>query len=192
MYSRERSCSRQILDRGSTGSQTGYRRLQVWLTFCLVLAGCGYRLQGRISPLGEGQTLAVPVFQNESSEFRIEQRLTEAVRRELIRGTRYRVVPDAGGDVVLTGTVLDVTTAPTVFTDQGRAIVYTMAVVLAARMVSRADGAVLFEGDRLTFRQSFEVSNDSAEFVPEDAAAIDRLAREFASSLTASLVQATP
>lgn len=153
----------------------------------LCLCGCGYRLQGSAGSAGSGRTLAVPVFLNDSSTFRVEQRLTEAVRRELIRSTRFRVVPGESGDVVLTGRVLQVTTAPTVFTDQGRAIVYTVAVVLNVRLTDSADGAVLFQDDRLSFRESFEVSNDSVEFVPEDSAAMERLAGQFASWFASSL-----
>lgn len=156
----------------------------------LVLSGCGYRLGGAGLSAGEGRTLAVPVFRNETAEFRVEQRLTEAVRRELIRQTRYRVVPDPAGDVVLAGSVLQITTAPTIFTPDGRAIVYSVAVVLTVRLTDSADGAVLLD-DRLTFRENFEVSNDSAGFVPEDAAAIERLARRFASSLAISMARVT-
>jgi outer membrane lipopolysaccharide assembly protein LptE/RlpB len=160
----------------------------------LLLPACGYRLQGSGGALdsGEGRTLSVPNFRNESSEFRIEQRLTEAVRGELIRGTRYRVVPTEGGDLTLTGSVAGITTAPTVFTDQGRAIVYTVAVRLNVRVTDRSDGDVLFEGTDMTFRETFEVSNDSAGFVPEDAAAIERLAKQFSGSLLASLSRVLP
>jgi outer membrane lipopolysaccharide assembly protein LptE/RlpB len=158
----------------------------------LAVSACGYRLHGGGSALGEGQVLGVPMFGNQTSEFRIEQRLTEAVRRELIRGTRYRVVPEGAGDVVLTGRVLGVTTAPTVFTDQGRAIVYTVAVRMNVRVTDGEDGALIYEDDDVTFREIFEVSNESASFVPEDGAALERLARQFSGSLVASLTRVLP
>lgn len=157
------------------------------LSILLTVAGCGYRLAGAGSLAGEGQTLAVPVFRNDSSLFRVEQTLTEAVRRELVSTTRYRVVPDEAGDLLLTGRVLDIRVAPTVFTDQGRAIVYTVAVAVSVRLVDTSDGSVLIDEDRLSFREPFEVSNDSVQFVPEDAAAMERLARQLASYLTTSM-----
>jgi len=178
-------------DRAGTGPRARVVRVFLYAGLVLLLAGCGYRLAGGGSS-GSGRTLAVPVFRNESSEFRIEQRLTEAVRRELIGQTRFRVVPEGPGDLVLDGRVLGVTTAPTIFTEGGRAIVYSVAVDVGIRLTDASDGSVLFENPRLTFRESFEVSNDSVEFVPEDAAAIERLARQFASSLTASLSRVNP
>ena len=151
------------------------------------LAGCGYRLAGDRIDSGEGQTLAVPVFRSLTTDFRIEQQLTESVRRELIRRTRYRVTPSRDGDVVLTGEVLRMTSIPIIFTDQGRGTAYTVAVDVSVRVIDTSDGSVLFQNDRWTFSEVFELSNNSEEFVPEDSAAIDRLAGQFASSLVASL-----
>ena len=162
------------------------------LSVALSLAGCGYRLAGRGTQAGEGQTLAVPTFRNTTTEFKIEQRLTEAVRRELIQRTRYRVTSADAGDVVLTGEVLNVRSIPIILTDRGRSTAYTIEVELAVRMVEGRDNRVLFANDRWTFREVFELSNDSEEFLPEDTAAVERLARRFARSLVASLVQAQP
>lgn len=156
------------------------------------LAGCGYRLAGSGIDLGAGQTLAVPVFVNRTTDYKIEQRLTEAVRRELIQRTRYEVLPDSAGDVVLSGEVLRVTQTPIIFTSQGRGTAYTVAVEVHVTMTDSRDGSVLFEGRNWVFREVFELSNDSETFVPEDAAAMERLAARFASSLVASLFHTRP
>ena len=156
------------------------------------IAGCGYRLAGERVDSGAGRTLVVPVFRSLTTDFRIEQQLTDAVRRELIRRTRYRVTPAGDGDVIVAGEVLDVTSIPIIFTDQGRGTAYTVAVALSVRVTDTADGSILFQNDRWTFSEVFELSNNSVEFVPEDSAAIDRLAGQFASSLVASLNYANP
>ncbi len=162
------------------------------LFLMLVLAGCGYRLAGGDVDLGTGQTLAVPVFGNRTTDYKVEQRLTEAVRRELIQRTRYEVLPDSAGDVILSGEVLSVTQTPIIFTNQGRGTAYTVAVEVNVRMTDSTDGSVLFEGQNWVFREVFELSNDSETFVSEDAAAMERLADRFASSLVASLFHTRP
>jgi outer membrane lipopolysaccharide assembly protein LptE/RlpB len=172
---------------------TGKFRTRVMLLSLIVsTAGCGYRLAGDRIDSGEGRTLAVPVFRSLTTDFKIEQQLTDAVRRELIRRTRYRVTPAGGGDVILTGEVLAVTSIPILFTDQGRGTAYTVAVAVSVRVTDTVDGRILFQNDRWTFSEVFEVSNNSVEFVPEDSAAIDRLAGQFASSLVASLNYLNP
>ena len=162
------------------------------LSLIVSAAGCGYRLAGDRIDSGEGRTLAVPVFRSLTTDFKIEQQLTDAVRRELIRRTRYRVTPARDGDVILAGEVLAVTSIPIIFTDQGRGTAYTVAVDVGVRVTDTADGRILFQNDRWTFSEVFELSNNSVEFVPEDSAAIDRLAGQFASSLVASLNYVNP
>ena len=53
-------------------------------------------------------------------------------------------------------------------------------------------GAVMFQNERWTFRDVFELAQNSGEFVPEDTVALERLARRFASSLIASVLHAKP
>jgi len=56
------------------------------------------------------------------------------------------------------------------------------------RLTDTKTGKVVFQNDSWAFREIFELSQTSAEFVPEDPAALDRLSRRFASSLVASLM----
>ena len=152
----------------------------------LALPGCGYRLANKKLNNGSGQTIAVPTFANRTTTYRIEQRITEAVRRELIRRTRFKVVTDESADVVVAGEVLSYIAVPVLFNQQGRGSAYSILVDLNVRMTDSKTGAVLYQNDRWTFRDVFEVAQNSGEFVPEDTRALDRLARRFASSLVAS------
>ena len=158
----------------------------------VLLSGCGYRLANRNLGGGQGQTIAVPTFTNKTTTYRIEQRLAEAVRLELQRRTRFRVVPEDQGDVVMTGEVLSYTAVPVIFNQQqqGRGSAYSMLVDLSIRLTDAKTGKVLFQNDRWTFREVFELAQNSAEFVPEDTAAQERLARRFAASLVATVMHA--
>jgi outer membrane lipopolysaccharide assembly protein LptE/RlpB len=156
--------------------------------FITALSGCGYRLASKNLGGGEGRTIAVPTFANQTTTYRIEQRLTEAVRQELIRRTRFKVVPDNTGDLVLVGQVLSYGAVPVIFNQQGRGSVYAMLVGMNVRLTDTKTGKVVFQNDSWAFREIFELSQTSAEFVPEDPAALDRLSRRFASSLVASLM----
>jgi len=156
----------------------------------LLLPSCGYRLANKKLNNGQGRTIAVPTFTNRTTTYRIEQRLTDAVRRELIRRTRFHVSPQATGDVVMAGEVLSYTAVPIIFNEQGRGSSYSILVDLYIRLTDAKTGAVLFQNDRWTFREVFELAQNSGDFVPEDSAALERLARRFASSLVASVLRA--
>jgi outer membrane lipopolysaccharide assembly protein LptE/RlpB len=155
---------------------------------CLILSGCGYRLASKNFNGGKGQTIAVPAFTNQTTTYRIEQRLAEAVRRELIRRTNYTVVTGDTGDAVMSGEVLGYSAVPVIFDPQGRGKAYSLLVDLKVRIVETKGGKVLFQNDRFTFRDVFELSQNSGEFVPEDSAALDRLSQRFASSLVAAII----
>jgi hypothetical protein len=157
-----------------------------------VTSGCAYRLAGKRFNGGEGKTIAVPTFINRTTTYRIEQRITDAVRQELIRRTRYRVVPQESGDVVLAGEVLGFVAVPIIFNQQGRGSSYSIIVDMSVRLTDSTTGSVLFQNDRWTFREVFELAQNSSEFVPEDTAAVDRLARRFASSFVATVLSARP
>jgi outer membrane lipopolysaccharide assembly protein LptE/RlpB len=167
------------------------RRIIIFL--CLILpTSCGYRLAGKKLEGGAGRTIAVPTFANRTTTYRIEQRLTEAVRRELIRRTKFTVTPEESGDVLVAAEVLSFTAVPIIFNEQGRGSSYSILVDVNIKMTDTQTGSVLFQSDRWTFREVFELAQNSSEFVPEDAAAIERLARRFASSFVASVMRAGP
>ena len=163
-----------------------------FVTLLLVVSACGYRLAGKRFNNGDGRTLAIPTFTNRTTTYRIEQRLTEALRKEFIRRTRYKVLPEESGDVVLAGEVLSFVAVPIIFNEQGRGSSYSILADLSVRLTDSKTGGVLFQNDRWTFREVFELSQNSADFVPEDTAAVERLARRFASSLVASILSARP
>jgi len=164
-----------------------------WLILLLffTLSGCGYRLAARKGGTGEGRTIAVPTFANRTNGYRIEQRLSEAVRKELVRKTRYHVTSESAGDVVMAAEVLGYGGTPTVFS-AGRASQYAISVQLRVLVTDTSTGKVLFRNDNWDFRDSFQLSPTADDFVPEDPAAVERLAERFASSLVASLLHQQP
>jgi sensor domain CHASE-containing protein len=158
----------------------------IWLN--LLLTGCGYRLAGAKMDNGRGQTLAIPTFANGTTIYRLEQRLSEAVRREFVRRTRFEVITQPEGDVVVDGEVIGFSAVPIIFNQQGRGSAYSILVDLKVTLTDTRTGAVVFQNDRWTFRDVFELAQNSAEYISEDTAAMDRLARRFASSLVASMM----
>jgi hypothetical protein len=168
------------------------RELIVSILLASCVAGCGYRVAARKGDAGQRQTIAVPTFTNSTLTYRIEQRLTEAVRKELARTTHYTVTSESTGDLVLQGEVLGYNTSPTVFDPSGRAAQYALGLNMKVSITETATGKVLFENANMPFRETFQLSRNPGDFVPEDPAAVDRLASRFASAVVASLVHRQP
>jgi len=162
------------------------------LMILAVFAGCGYRLAARKGDVGGGQTISVPTFANSTVSYRIEQRMSEAVRKELARTTHYKVTSGSTGDVVVRGEVVSYGTNPTVFDDAGRASQYAVSVAMKVLVTETSTGKVLLQNDSMPFRDSFQLSQNPSDFVLEDPAALDRLAERFASVIVAAIVHRQP
>ena len=73
-----------------------------WLLFHL---GCGYQLAGRLSLPPHIKTVAVPIFQNKTSEPDIEKVITEAVIERIQSLGQLRITTVDRADAILYGTV---------------------------------------------------------------------------------------
>src|SRR5262249_28715162 len=169
-------------------------RLSFAVTFATILGltGCGYRLAGAKTASGSGRTIAVPTFVNRTTAYRVEQRVSDSVRREFVRSTRYKLVSGDSGDVIVSGEVVDYVASPILFNERGRASAYNISIGFKVSVTDAKSGDILFQNPHWVFRDVFELGQTSSEFVPEDPAAVDRLSRRFASSLVASLQHHTP
>ena len=154
--------------------------------------GCGYHVAGRGNNLpAEWKTLAVPAFENKTLRYRIEQRLTEAVVKEFLARTAYRIVPvEANADAVLHGTVNSIETYPVLFdTATGRATTQLVTVRLKVRLIDRQSGKVIYQNDEYVFREQYEISTDVKSFFEEQSPALGRLARDFAAALVSAVLE---
>jgi hypothetical protein len=59
---------------------------------------------------------------------------------------------------------------------------------LAVKLVRTRDGAVLWENADYLFRERYELNRNVVEFFSEENPALERLAREFASSLASTVL----
>lgn len=154
--------------------------------------GCGYHIAGRSRSVPANvHTIAVPAFENATTRYRIEQRLTEATIREFLAHGSYRIVPDPGGaDATVRGKVSSVETTPLLFdTTTGRATVMLVTVRCQVWFEDKATKRELYRNDNFLFRNQYEISKDTASFFEEQDPALDRLARDFAARLVAAILE---
>lgn len=159
---------------------------------CLALAGCGYHVAGRGSNLPhQWTTIAVPAFKNDTVQYRIEQRFTEAVIREFITRTKYHIVSDpASADAVLHGEILSIDTSPVLF-DANTGQVTTMLVTVRAKVSLIAAHAEkpVYENNDMVFRSEYQIPSNVNTFFQQEDPAIERMAHDFASDLVANVLE---
>jgi TolB-like protein len=155
--------------------------------------GCGYRLAGTSSVLPEHvKIIAVLSFDNKTDRPEIEQRVTEAVARELSRRGRYQVVTDPSkADAVLGGTVTSYRTIPVEFTTEGRENRTEATLSIQATLRDTQSDEILWSQSGLIFKEQFDVTEQaqSEGYVYLESLALDELARGVASVLATSMFE---
>jgi outer membrane lipopolysaccharide assembly protein LptE/RlpB len=164
------------------------------LVACATLAasGCGYHVVGRTSTLpSDWETIAIPAFKNDTTRYRVEQRMTEAVVREFLQRTKYHVVQDeASADAVLQGEVLSIDTNPVLF-NATTGEVTTMLVTLHTKvqLVDNHTQKAVYHQDDMVFRDEYQISTDVQSFFEEQDPALDRMSRAFATKLVSNVLE---
>jgi hypothetical protein len=138
------------------------------------------------------KTVAVPAFQAEARglRYRVESRFTDAVTREIIRrgnGLKVQGSRD-GADAVIEGTIRDFSFSGVLLDREGRARVYEVTIVTAVTVRDLHNDKILYDNQNLTFRDSFEFSEDPRSFFNEEDPAVERMARAFSESIVSTIV----
>jgi hypothetical protein len=179
------------------------------LCACFSLGSCGYHVAGHSSTLPKTiHVIAVPTFENKTTTYRIEQKLTAATIHEFLAKTRYRVISDPnGGDGVLRGKVLSVeitpltfqTTSPTPTSSIAQATTMLVIMKCDITFTERDTEKVLYHNDNFVFRNEYELGSatqntDVTEanvrsFFQESDPAFDRMSQDFAARLVAAVTE---
>ena len=168
--------------------------------FCLLtfaLSGCGYSLAGRGSFLPTYiKVIGVPQFTNNTSTFNLDQIVTAQVRQELQnRGGSFRVVPEASGDAILTGTIMAISLTPSGFNQNQQATKYIVNVTASVEFKDTHTNKVIWTNPAMSFSEQYDISsntavtNDVNQFFGQNTTALTRLATNFAKSVVTSILE---
>ena len=173
-------------------------RLALLALLIMASSGCGYALAGRGSFLpADIMSVGIPLLNNRSTFFDVEQVLTDKVRSEFIGRGKYRVLPDgAGVDAVLSGDIVGISVVPVGFTAQQLASRYQFTLTMKVAFTDARNGMVLWSNDALTFREEYELSTrsnvaiDGSAFLDQERNAFDRIATDVARTVVTAILEA--
>ena len=175
--------------------RAGVRRRVLCLTLLvapIALAGCGYHVAGHASTLpAEWTDIAIPAFKNDTTTYRIEQRMTQAVIREFITRTKYRVVQDpSNADAILRGEVISIETDPVLFqATTGEVTTMLVTVHVKVDLTDSKTDKVVYKNDDMVFRDEYQISTDVKSFFQEEDPAVDRMSHDLASHLVSNVLE---
>jgi outer membrane lipopolysaccharide assembly protein LptE/RlpB len=158
----------------------------------IATGGCGYHVAGHAADLpSEWKTIAVPAFTNDTTHYRIEQRFTQAVIRELITRTKYHVVQDTqSADGVLHGEVVSIETNPLLFeATTGQVTAMLVIVHVKVQLIDNKTLKPVYQNNDMVFRNEYQISSDVNTFFEEQDPALDRMSRDLATRLVADVLE---
>jgi len=165
----------------------------VWaIAGAFLTSACGYHTGGRAELIPSTvHTIAIPAFGNVTTRYKLTDQLPEAIAREFISRTRYRVVSDpAAADAVLEGAVVVYTSFPTVFDPAtGRASAVEVHVALRLNLKERATGKSLYSRPNFEMRERYQISIDPAAFFEESDSALARASEQTARQVVSSILE---
>ena len=165
---------------------------------CVSFSGCGYALVGGGSFLPDYiETVGIPMFENGTAVFEVEQLVTQEVRQEFIGRGRYRVVAETDEvDAVLTGSIDNIDIAPASFSDAQQASRYVFTLTAGIQFTDLTTNEVLWENPRLVFSDEYEVASgggdiqSASSFFGQRSNAVERIAQDFAETVVSSILEA--
>jgi hypothetical protein len=154
--------------------------------------GCGYHVGGKADTVPKSvETIAVLPFTNGSSRYKLSDRVQQAISRELVSRTRFRVVRDPDvADAVLEGSLGNVMTFPVVFDPAtNKTTVVQVSVFVQARLTDRKTGKVLYDRPSSEIRNSYEISLYANQYFDESELALERVSTDLARTIVSGLLE---
>lgn len=155
----------------------------------LISASCGYRLglhPGNSAAFFE--SIAVPLFSNESQEPRLENLLTEAFRDRLVSVSGVRLCSSGEADALLKGTIRTVEISPLAVNKDFLAMEYRIRLDLSVSLERSRDGKLLWRVEKVEDEARFYASSDALLFRDNREEALTRLARTLAQRVVDQLL----
>jgi hypothetical protein len=172
----------------------------VCLCMGMVLNNCGYRLSGYSNQIPESiQSIIIPDFENKTTRFQAEQFITFAVRDEFIKRSNLVLVEnESQADSILEGTINQFDVSPLSYSEDASANFYKVSISLSVRFIDLKTNEVIFEGQNITFSDSYEIDiygdvagdlNAAEDFFSQETETLKKIAEEFSSSLVTTILE---
>jgi hypothetical protein len=160
-----------------------------FLAFCLFAAACGYHAVGTGGSLPpEIKRIQVPIFENRTTRFQLDLKLTQAVIDEIVARGKVEITTDAAkADAVLIGRILSFTATPVAFSNK-TADRYEILVVTEITLKQSKTDKIIFTNPSYFFKTDYQVPEGS-DFESSQSTALDTLAQLYARSLIVAILE---
>jgi len=140
------------------------------------------------------RSLGIPTFKNLTNQYKIEQMISSAVLKEFSLRTQIPVnSKNTGVDAVLLGEIRNINSSPVTFGtqtvgSQTYGSTFMVTVQLSVKLKRLSDSSIIWQNDNFLFSAQYVLNANVKDFFSEENPALERLARNFASSLVSTVL----
>ncbi len=142
------------------------------------LIGCGYHFKGKENNLPRDiQSVAIPIFKNQTSETNIENYFTNALIAQFVRGKELKIADVKHADAIITGVLKEYHDDTLTYSNGGRVSKYRVTIVADVSLVRAKTGKVIWRGKHLSEFADYDASTNTIVNEARKKAAIQKVAR---------------
>ncbi len=151
------------------------------LLLALGFSGCGYRFSGEGTGPEPGMTaVAIPVFENATSEPGLGALFAGALRQEFMQRGSMRVVPTEETDFVFRGKITSIHTSELAHRTFEETVVTQLHLTLDIRCRDTRSGETIWQDPAMTYHQAYNQDADAMVSFQNRQDALKILARQMA------------
>lgn len=162
----------------------------LFLFLILILtANCGYKLSGSGKYIPQNlKSIAIPDFENRTTEFRAEQFVTYAIRDEFIKRSAM-VLKDkiSEADALLEGIISKFEVTPVNYSSIGSVNMFNVSIQLNVKLINLKNNKIIFEKRNMRFVGDYEV--DTSDFFSQEREALLKVSSKFSSSIVSAILE---
>jgi len=135
-------------------------RAAAWLALVLlafVLPSCGLYSTSPGTLPGHIKTLAIPAFDNKTTQVGLDEEITQAVIQRFVDDNHLKIVAESDANAVLTGSVVDYKNTVFGFTGREQAQEYRVTITIAVRLMDKVKNRELWRDDDMIKTQNYYV-----------------------------------
>ena len=152
----------------------------------LLLGGCGYTVHGTLP--AHINTVAVPIFKNQTREPAVESLITRAVVEAFSTNGRLRVVSSSQADAILDGEITGYNIASIAFDKDANVRLYRLVVTVNLKMRDVKRNTVLFQQAGVQEQADFRVQGQVSQTISREETALRTAATDIGRAIVALAV----
>lgn len=133
-------------------------RVALPIVFAALLGGCAYTTSPALLP-SHLKTIAIPVFENGTSEYTLEQEITDEVIQRFVRDNHLRIVDEKSANCVVRGRITQYKNAVFGFSNASQAQEFRVTVAVSVTFKDQVKNREIWADDNLARTANYYVQD---------------------------------